>query len=189
MPPITALLHTMNDGLRLARALEMLLPCAELLIVDHDSGDGTRRIAREYGARMVAADGRVRENHYLDLARHEWIFCMEPRESISESLQASLFEWSTHPSESMSGGAFSVFLREQIGESWVRTPRPETRLIPGAGVYGRDGCRLSRLPRSLWKGICCALRCREQNAEQLPLTRRGCWIDNPLAGRPVTSVP
>ncbi|MGC2365255.1 MAG: hypothetical protein WA555_09590 [Candidatus Sulfotelmatobacter sp.] len=130
MPPITALLHTMNDGLRLARALEMLLPCAELLIVDHDSGDGTRRIAREYGARMVAADGRVRENHYLDLARHEWIFCMEPRESISESLQASLFEWSTHPSESMSGGAFSVFLREQIGESWVRTPRPETRLIP-----------------------------------------------------------
>ena len=56
MPPITALLHTKNDGLRLGRALEMLLPCAEILIVDHHSADATRRIAREYGARIVTAD-------------------------------------------------------------------------------------------------------------------------------------
>ena len=37
MPPITALLHTMNDALRLGRTLEMILPCAEILIVDHRS--------------------------------------------------------------------------------------------------------------------------------------------------------
>jgi glycosyltransferase involved in cell wall biosynthesis len=56
MPPITALLHTTNDALRLGRALETLLPCAEIIIVDHHSADATRRIARDYGARIVTAD-------------------------------------------------------------------------------------------------------------------------------------
>jgi glycosyltransferase involved in cell wall biosynthesis len=134
MPPITALLHTTNDALRLGRALETLLPCSEVLIVDHQSADATRRIAREYGARVVSADSPATANHYLDLARHDWILCLEPGESITEGLQASLFEWSALPSLGVVGGAgapaFSVFLREQTGEAWLELPAPETRLIP-----------------------------------------------------------
>jgi hypothetical protein len=135
MPPITALLHTTNDALRLGRALETLLPCAEILIVDHHSADATRHIAREYGARIVAADTHAAANHYLDLARYDWILCMEPAESITEGLQASLFEWSALPSHGVVGGAagapaFSLFVREQTGESWLQFPAPETRLIP-----------------------------------------------------------
>jgi glycosyltransferase involved in cell wall biosynthesis len=56
MPPLTALLHTTNDALRLGRALETLLPCAELLIVDHHSTDATLRVARAYGARILPAE-------------------------------------------------------------------------------------------------------------------------------------
>jgi hypothetical protein len=134
MPLITALLHTTNDALRLGRALEMLLPCSEILIVDHHSADATLRIAREYGARIVAADSRATANHYLDMARHDWILCMEPTESITEGLQASLFEWSALPGHGVVGGAsapaFSVFLRAQTGEAWLESPAPETRLIP-----------------------------------------------------------
>jgi glycosyltransferase involved in cell wall biosynthesis len=133
MPPITALLHTRNDALRLGRALEMLLPCSEILIVDHHSVDDSRRIARGYGARIVTADTPT-ANHYLDLARHDWILCLKPTESITESLQASLFEWSVLPDRGVEGGvadgsAFSVLVREQIGEEWVHHPSPETRLI------------------------------------------------------------
>jgi hypothetical protein len=131
MPPITALLHTANDALRLGRTLEMLLPCSEILIVDHHSADATRRIARDYGARIVAADSPASANHYLDLARHDWILCMQPGESITEGLQASLFEWSALPSHgSVSGVAFSVFVRKQTGERWLELPVPETRLVP-----------------------------------------------------------
>jgi hypothetical protein len=135
MPPITALLHTMNDALRVGRTLEMILPCAEILIVDHRSVDSTRRIACEYGARIVTADRNATANHYLDLARHDWILCMEPGESITEGLQASLFEWSALPSHgaggNLTGGAaFSVSVREQTGEEWRELPAPETRLIP-----------------------------------------------------------
>jgi hypothetical protein len=135
MPPITALLHTKNDALRLGRALETLLPCAEILIVDHHSADATRRIARAYGARVVAAESPDKVHRYLDLASHDWILCIEPAESINENLQASLFEWSKLPSHrvasSAAGGpAFSVFVREQTGERWLDLPAPETRLVP-----------------------------------------------------------
>jgi cellulose synthase/poly-beta-1,6-N-acetylglucosamine synthase-like glycosyltransferase len=134
MPPITALLHTRNDAMRLGRALEMLLPCSEVLIVDHHSTDATWRIAREYGAHIVTADTPT-ANHYLDLAGFDWIFCIETRESITEGLQASLFEWSAQPSPTAVSGvpdgpAFSVFVRKQTREGWLEPPAPETRLIP-----------------------------------------------------------
>jgi len=134
MPPITALLHTKNDALRLGRALEMLLPCTEIVIVDHHSIDATLRVARQYGARVVTADAHPAADHYLDLARHDWILCLSPAESISEGLQASLFEWSVLPIQTDQSGAnrsaFSVLVRQQTAEGWLQLPAPETRLIP-----------------------------------------------------------
>jgi hypothetical protein len=147
MPPITALLQTRNDALRLGRTLETLLPCAEILIVDHHSADATCRIAREYGARIIIPDSvpnivrnnvpnnPATANHYLDLAHCDWILCLQPGESITEGLQASLFEWSALPRHDVIGGtaggpAFSVLAREQTGEDWQEPPTWETRLIP-----------------------------------------------------------
>ena len=140
MPPITALLHTLNDALRLGRTLETLLPCAELLIVDHHSADATRRVARQYGARIVTASVDARSSNYLELARHDWILCVEPGESVTEGLQASLFEWCALPSRTSvgngdGGSAFSVSVREQTGESWRELPSPETRLIPRSWTW------------------------------------------------------
>ena len=131
MPPITALLHTRNDALRLGRALETLLPCAEILIVDHDSGDATHRIARQYGARIVGATRDAGAENYLDLARNDWIFCLEPRESLTESLQVSLFEWGVLPQQDVFGtSAFSIHLREQVGDLWKDSSPPKVRLVP-----------------------------------------------------------
>jgi hypothetical protein len=128
MPPFTALLHTKNDALRLGRALETLLPCAEILIVDHSSADATLHIARQYGARIVVADQDTDAQHYLDLPRHDWILCLEPNESLTEALQASLFEWSLLPSpRGMSAGpAFSAIVREQTGDGWSDSLAPQT---------------------------------------------------------------
>src|SRR5579872_5909133 len=117
MPPITAFLHTKNDRLRLGRTLETLLPCAEILIVDHQSTDGTLRIAREYGARVLRGES-AGANEYLKLARHDWIFCIAPGESMTEDLQASLFEWSVLDGREVEQRAFSLMVREQIGENW-----------------------------------------------------------------------
>lgn len=129
MPPITALLHTKNDALRLGRTLEILLPCSEIMIVDHHSVEATLRIAREYGARIVTAENAP-VNHYLNLARNDWILCIAPGESMTEGLQATLFEWRALPAQDVAErSAFSVFVRQQTDETWLDFPAPETRLI------------------------------------------------------------
>jgi len=130
MPPITALLHTENDAPRLGRTLETLLPCSEILIVDHHSSDATLHIAREYGARIMMADSALTAGLYPEFARNHWTFFIQPGESLSESLQSSLFEWRMLAHEDVAGRGYSVFLREQTGgESWRRSPEPEIRLV------------------------------------------------------------
>src|SRR5579863_8953024 len=91
MPALTALLHTENDALRLGRCLETLYPCDRILIVDHGSRDSTLRIARQYGADIVAAKSGTPAPQYAQAAGG-WILALDPRESLTESLAASLFE-------------------------------------------------------------------------------------------------
>ena len=124
MPSITALLHTHNDALRIGRALEMLFPCDELLVVDHGSWDGTGNVAREYGARVVGKS----ESSYVEMVRGDWILSLDPCESITEALAASLFEWKSEPiPENVS--AYSVYRREETIEGWIANPIAQTRLV------------------------------------------------------------
>jgi hypothetical protein len=146
MPPLTALLHTHNDALRLGRALETLYACDQIVIIDHDSRDTTAQVARQYGALVVAAppgDTSPGGRRILaSFARIEttvnsgWILCLNARESISESLATSLFElrlqWNSESnSESQQeAAAYSVFMREETAHGWIEHPSPQTRLVP-----------------------------------------------------------
>jgi glycosyltransferase involved in cell wall biosynthesis len=125
MPGITALVHTRNDALRIGRCLETLYPCDEILIVDHRSEDGTLRVAAEYGAIIARASSS--ENHVM-LPDSKWVLCLDPRESLTESLAASLYEWKTESPAEQS--AFSMFLREETAEGWIDHPTPQIRLVP-----------------------------------------------------------
>ncbi|HEY3972847.1 MAG TPA: hypothetical protein VGM18_07570 [Candidatus Sulfotelmatobacter sp.] len=132
MLSITAVLHTENDALRLGRALETLYACDNILIVDHDSRDTTVQLAREYGARVVGARGGALPQEYLRSLSHGWILCLDPRESMSEKLAASLFEWKSERCHAQTPGAsaFSVFLREETPQGWLEIPAAQTRLVP-----------------------------------------------------------
>jgi len=127
MPAITALLHTENDALRLGRTLETLYPCDDILIIDHGSRDGTVRLAREYGARVVDAQTDASSQQYLPAPSSGWILCLDPHESLTESLAATLYEWKSLPPAAAS---FSVFLREETADGWIEIPTAQTRLIP-----------------------------------------------------------
>lgn len=129
MPPITAILHTYNDELRLGRALQTLLPCDEILIIDHGSTDSTLRIARQYGAKILLA-AELAPTDLLHFARHEWVLVLQPSESVSEPLEAALFEWKFSPLPTLDRiPAFSVPVREQTHEGWIALD-PATRLVP-----------------------------------------------------------
>jgi glycosyltransferase involved in cell wall biosynthesis len=130
MPPITAVLHTSNDALRLGRALETLRVCREIIVVDHGSQDATVRIAREYGARILGATDGQPPSHHLQSALHEWILCLDPRESITEDLEATLYELGAAADPLEKGLAFSFHLREETRNGWGLHPSPLCRLIP-----------------------------------------------------------
>jgi glycosyltransferase involved in cell wall biosynthesis len=128
MPPISAILHTLNDGLRLGRALETLRPCDELLVIDHGSTDQTLRIAREYAA-TIRTPGQFPTDP-LQWARHDWILCLLPSESLSEALEATLFEWKLKDVREVTKvPAGSVSVREETERGWSDSQRA-TRLIP-----------------------------------------------------------
>jgi len=129
MPAFTVLIHTSNDALRLGRALETLYPCDEILVIDHGSHDHTVQIARESGARVTAAENDAPANHYAQIARNEWILCLDPRESLTEGLAASLYEWRALPTETVIAVSFSVCLREETANGWFDSLTPQTRLV------------------------------------------------------------
>jgi hypothetical protein len=60
-------------------------------------------------------------------AEHEWILCLRPNESLSDTLEATLFEWKEQdPGENVV--CYSVPSREENGSGWRDCP-PEVRLI------------------------------------------------------------
>jgi glycosyltransferase involved in cell wall biosynthesis len=128
MPPISAIVHTHNDELRIGRLLQTLPPCDEILIIDHGSTDLTLRIAREYAARIFPA-----ERSPADQLRHacnEWLLCLRPNESLSEGLEATLFEWRQRSkAEVQSVFAAAIVPRTETPSGWTQT-LPETRLVP-----------------------------------------------------------
>ena len=139
MLALTALLHTHNDALRIARAVESLRPCDEILVIDHASSDETCRVARAFGARVIAATEDAARS-YLYEARHDWILRMLPTESLSEGLEASLLEWKLWGDSPAIAGetALAVQVLEETQDGWV-THSPEARLghrVRGIWVNG-----------------------------------------------------
>ncbi|HZP22890.1 MAG TPA: hypothetical protein VFB04_05550 [Terriglobales bacterium] len=127
MPKITALLHTHNDALRLGRALDSLRPCDEVLIIDQESEDDTERIAREHGANFKKAIPGVTSGAYAMDAVHEWILCLRPNESLSDDLEAALFEWKEREDDP-GVACYGVSVRQENGAGWEKLP-PEVRLV------------------------------------------------------------
>jgi glycosyltransferase involved in cell wall biosynthesis len=119
MPKLTALIHTHNDARRIGRALESLRACDELVVVDHNSTDGTAQIARQYGAVVATPEGA------LTSTGHDWVLLLQPSEAISESLESTLYTWKQEDPGAL---AFAVRIREETPGGWELQPA-ETRLL------------------------------------------------------------
>ena len=128
MLTLTALLPTHNDALRLGRCLETVYPCDRIVIVDHGSSDDTVAIARDYGALVTGVRADASPSDYIR-SDSGWILCLDPRESVSESLAADLYQWKLQAGTPQVP-AFSVFLREETADGWVQVPQAQTRLVP-----------------------------------------------------------
>jgi glycosyltransferase involved in cell wall biosynthesis len=126
MPKISAIIHARHDGHQIGRTLESLRPCDEIIVIDHDSGEETLKIGRQYGAKLRKAIPGVEDGTYAVNTQNEWVLCLRPDETLSETLEAALLEWKNSDPGNVTG--YSVGVREQRKGAW-RQLQPELRLV------------------------------------------------------------
>src|SRR5579884_1942631 len=120
---ISAIIHANNDELRLGRALETLRPCDEVIVIDHGSTDRTRAIAQQYGAAVRTGVLGVKPGAYVAELKNDWVLCLLPSESLSEALEASLFEWKQNEDAGTDHQVgYRIAVREETESGWKTLP-------------------------------------------------------------------
>jgi glycosyltransferase involved in cell wall biosynthesis len=92
---ITATIITYNEQHNIARALESLRCCDEIVVVDSGSSDRTAEIADRLGARVVESPwpGYARQkNLAAEHAANDWILSIDADEALSEALEAEIWQ-------------------------------------------------------------------------------------------------
>src|SRR3954454_5855499 len=90
---ITATIITLNEERNIARAIESLRCCDEILILDSGSIDRTVELAQNLGVRAFEAGWRGfagQKNWAAEQASHDWILSLDADEALSESLEAEV---------------------------------------------------------------------------------------------------
>ncbi|HXI42152.1 MAG TPA: glycosyltransferase family 2 protein [Bryobacteraceae bacterium] len=91
---ITATIITLNEERNIARAIESLRCCDEIVLVDSGSVDRTVELAAKLGARVVESPWHgyaAQKNYAAEQATHDWILSLDADEALSESLEAEIW--------------------------------------------------------------------------------------------------
>jgi glycosyltransferase involved in cell wall biosynthesis len=91
---ITATIITLNEERNIARAIESLRCCDEILIVDSGSIDRTTELAGNLGARVIDGGWRGyagQKNWAAEQAEHDWVLSLDADEALSEALEAEIW--------------------------------------------------------------------------------------------------
>ncbi len=91
---ISATIITYNEERNVARVIESLRCCDEVVVVDSGSTDRTVEIASKLGARVIETNWRgyaAQKNFAAAEAAHDWILSLDADESLSEALEADIW--------------------------------------------------------------------------------------------------
>jgi glycosyltransferase involved in cell wall biosynthesis len=92
---ITATIITYNEERNIARAMESLRCCDEIVVVDSGSSDRTAEIAEKLGARVIEYPwgGYARQKNYAaECASNDWILSVDADEALSEALEGEIWQ-------------------------------------------------------------------------------------------------
>jgi glycosyltransferase involved in cell wall biosynthesis len=91
---ISATIIAFNEERNIARVIESLRCCDEILVLDSGSNDRTVELAAKHGARVEEASWHgyaAQKNIVAKLATHDWILALDADESLSEALEAEIW--------------------------------------------------------------------------------------------------
>lgn len=92
---ISAAIIAYNEERNIARAIESLRCCDEILVVDSGSTDRTVEIAEKHGARVIESNWRgyaSQKNFATESCTHDWVLSIDADEALSESLEAEIWQ-------------------------------------------------------------------------------------------------
>ena len=95
MLKISATIITFNEERNIARVIESLRCCDEILVLDSGYQDRTVEIATKLGAHVVEASWHgyaAQKNIAAELAQHDWVLSLDADESLSEALEAEIWQ-------------------------------------------------------------------------------------------------
>ncbi len=142
MPSLSATIITRNEARNIARAIRSLSCADEVVVVDADSTDETRKIAADLGARVIPHSWEgfaAQKNFASSQARHDWILSLDADEKLDYDAQNIVRRW-----KEMNPDA--------DGYRFARRPYYLGRWIYHSGWYPDYKLRLFRRSRGRWQG-------------------------------------
>lgn len=91
--PVSVVIITYNEALRLAPCLQSVAFASEIVVVDSGSTDDTPALASQHGARVVHQPWLgygAQKQFAVDQARHDWVLCLDADERVSDELRAAI---------------------------------------------------------------------------------------------------
>jgi len=141
---ISATIITFNEAEHIAAACESLTWADEIVVVDSESSDATREIARECGARVIVQSwlGFAGQKQFAaESATHDWVFSLDADERVSDELRGSIEALRTVDDTRRADG-YRIARRTFYMNRW----------ICGGGWYPDRQLRLYRRARGTWAG-------------------------------------
>ena len=139
---LSATIVTLNEERNLARAIETLAFCDEVLVIDSGSTDATVEVAERAGARVISrawAGYCDQKNFAAGEARNDWILSLDADEALSPELAGAIRRLTAgEPSEA----GFRFPRRARYLGEWIRH----------SGWYPDAKVRLYDRRRARWEG-------------------------------------
>jgi glycosyltransferase involved in cell wall biosynthesis len=107
--PVSVVIPTLNEAANLARCLASVTWAHEIFVVDSKSADGTARIARDFGAKVVNFEWNgqwpKKKNWALENLKfsHEWVFILDADEVLPPEAEQEFREICTRNPKGFDG--------------------------------------------------------------------------------------
>jgi glycosyltransferase involved in cell wall biosynthesis len=131
--PVSVVVITKNEEDNIADCLQSAAWADEIIVVDDESTDKTRDIAKKYTGKILIRrmenEGRHR-NWAYEQARNDWVLSLDADERITEALASEIRSLLTSKPEYK---AYAIPRKNHIGNYWLRYggeyPAQQTRLF------------------------------------------------------------
>jgi glycosyltransferase involved in cell wall biosynthesis len=139
---LAATIITLNEERNIARAIESLRCCDQIVVLDSGSTDRTVELASRLGAVVVenAWPGYAsQKNQAAAYAEHDWILSLDADEALSEALEGEIWNVKKH------GPAFDAYTMPRLAQYMGRW-------ILHSGWYPDRKVRLYDRTKAKWVG-------------------------------------